>query len=176
MDAYQTPGSNHQMILAEIIEGLREYQQILVDSAGKIADGDTAMNLYEVANQHAELEVQLRKLAKSDISEQTPLATPFLNQIRALGQRLRKFGDPAHSRYVMCEIIQTEERMIRRFRALIDQVEDVAWRRRLTTYLFRMLEVRESMSRLRNRQTQSFKLGRVQTFGTSTTSDAIRRN
>ncbi|PQO40664.1 hypothetical protein [Blastopirellula marina] len=176
MDAPQTPKPNHRMILAEIVEGLREYQQILVDSAGKVSNTDIAMRLYHVAGEHGKLETQLRQFAQGELADDTPLATPFLNQIRALGQRLREFGDLSRSRYVMCEIIQTEERMIRRFRALIDQVTDTAWRKRLTTYLFRMLEVRESISRLRNVQTNEYKRGPTQRPSGNTAGSTNRLN
>ncbi|RCS54110.1 hypothetical protein DTL42_02875 [Bremerella cremea] len=157
MNAPEMPKLGHQIILAEVVEGLREYQQILLDSAGKVSNTEMAMQLYHLASEHGDLETQLLKLAQGDLRNETPLATPFLNQIRALGQRLREFGDLSRSRYVMCEIIQTEERMIRRFRALIDQISDSAWRKRLTTHLLKLLEIRDSFNRLRNLQAQEYK-------------------
>lgn len=159
MDASHTPKLNHRIILAEIVEGLREYQKILLDSAGKVSNSEMAMQLYHLASEHGSLEKHLLQLAQGDLKEEAPMATPFLNQIRALGQRLREFGDLSRSRYVMCEIIQTEERMIRRFRALIDQVTDTTWRKRLTTYLNDLQDIRESFSRLRNLQSQEYKRG-----------------
>lgn len=149
MSSCDTSHSGHERALSEIVQGLHEYQMFLVNSAGKVASKDLAQKLYDLAEQHLELEQQLRELALVSSNQEAPIASPFLNQIRTLGQRLRKFGELDSSRYVLCEIIQTEERMIRRFRILIDQVGDIRWRRRLNVHLHRLLEMRESLSQFR---------------------------
>ena len=150
MNRCSTPDVGHERVLSEIVQGLHEYQMFLVNSAGKVTSKDLAQKLYDLADQHSEMERQLRELALTSCNQEAPIASPFLNQIRTLGQRLKKFGELDSSRHVLCEIIQTEERMIRRFRILIDQVADQRWRRRLNIQLHRLLDMRESLSVLRD--------------------------
>lgn len=149
MHSCDTSRSGHEKILSEIVQGLHEYQMFLVNSAGKVASKELAEKLYDLAEQHSEMENQLRELALVSCQPQSPIASPFLNQIRTLGERLRKFGELDSSRYVLCEIMQTEERMIRRFRILIDQVHDSRWRRRLNIQLHRLLDMRENLGQFR---------------------------
>lgn len=151
-------GTHHKIhtdncsIVAEIMEGLREYQMILVDSAGKVSSADTAIKLYKLASEHAELEAELRELLKGTSRQEVPLESAFINQIRALGARLKGFGDFSKSHYILCEIIQTEDRMIRRITALIDQISDLKWKKRLVRQLDHLLDVRNNISRFQDCQ------------------------
>lgn len=147
MDAFSPCSNNNHTLIAEIMEGLREYQMILVDSAGKCSDSETAVSLYKLATEHAELEVELRDLTREHPAGDAPEVSAFLNQIRALGRRLKGYGDFSRSQYILCEVIQTEDRMIRRFTVLIDQISDLKWKRRLVRQLDRLLEVRNNLSR-----------------------------
>lgn len=147
MDAHAHNGNNVPPIVAEVIQGLHEFQMVLVDSAGKVTDTDVARKLYMLANEHGAVETQLRHMSGSSMQEPTSPPSPFLNQIYSLGARLRKFGDFSKSQLLLCEIIQIEDRMIRRFRVLIEQVNDLKWRRRLARQLDHLLDVRESLSR-----------------------------
>ncbi|MEW4455612.1 hypothetical protein AB1L30_23290 [Bremerella sp. JC817] len=148
MDAPSHPKPEVQNLVAEIVEGLREYQSVLVDSAGKVTDSDVAKKLYALAGEHAEMEGQLRYFGGQNISTTARSNSPFLNQIRSLVQRLRRFGDFSKSQLLLCEIIQTEDRMIRRFNALIDQISDLKWRRRLTVQLNQLLNMRDGLGRM----------------------------
>lgn len=150
MNSCTTFHVGHERVLSEIVQGLHEYQVFLVNSAGMMASKEFAQKLYDLAGQHSEMESQLRELALVSCSQEAPIASPFLNQIRTLSERLRKFGELDSSRHVLCEIIQTEERMIRRFRILIDQVSDSRWRRRLNIQLNRLLDMRESLGKFRD--------------------------
>ncbi|WDI41462.1 hypothetical protein [Bremerella sp. P1] len=147
MDAHATDRNNVPPIVAEVIQGLHEFQMVLVDSAGKVTDTDVARKLYTLASEHGAVETQLRAMSGSSSQETESQPSPFLNQIYSLGARLRKFGDFSKSQLLLCEIIQIEDRMIRRFRVLIDQVTDIRWRRRLARQLDHLLDVRESLSR-----------------------------
>lgn len=149
MDAYSPNQKDPQQMIAEVIEGLREFQMVLVDSAGKVSDPQVAQKLYRIAGEHGDVEASIRHMAGSHVDQPMPSTSPFLNQIRSLGARLRKFGDFSRSQVILCEIIQTEDRMIRRFRALIDQITDLKWRRRLSKQLDHLLEVRENLGRFR---------------------------
>lgn len=147
MDAHADNRQNSPPIISEVIQGLHEFQMVLIDSAGKVSDADVARKLFSLAQQHGEMERQLR-LMNHGPDEATPATpSPFLNQIYSLGARLRKYGDFSKSQLLLCEIIQTEDRMIRRFRALIDQITDIKWRRRLARQLDHLLDVREGLSR-----------------------------
>lgn len=147
MDAQDNNRSDVPPIVAEVIQGLAEFQMVLIDSAGKVSDSDVARKLFMLAEEHGQVEKQLRSMSDATESEPPSKPSPFLNQIYSLGARLRKFGDFSRSHYLLCEIIQTEDRMIRRFRVLIEQVTDIRWRRRLARQLDHLLDVRESLSR-----------------------------
>ncbi len=147
MDAHKSNTNDVPPIVAEVIQGLAEFQMVLIDSAGKVSDSDVARKLFTLAEEHGQVEKQLRDMANTDPQNQPTKPSPFLNQIYSLGARLRKFGDFSRSHYLLCEIIQTEDRMIRRFRVLIEQVTDIKWRRRLARQLDHLLDVREGLSR-----------------------------
>ncbi|MEW4562012.1 hypothetical protein AB1K70_05765 [Bremerella sp. JC770] len=147
MDAHATDRNNVPPIVAEVIQGLHEFQMVLVDSAGKVSDTDVARKLYQLAEEHGDVEMQLRHMSGNTPDPHVTQPSPFLNQIYSLGARLRKFGDFSKSQLLLCEIIQTEDRMIRRFRVLIEQVNDIKWRRRLARQLDHLLNVRETLSR-----------------------------
>lgn len=147
MDAHANNRNDIPPIVAEVIQGLHEFQMVLVDSAGKVSDTDVARQLYTLAQEHSEVERQLRQMSGRPKMESSQEPSPFLNQIYSLGSRLRTLGDFSKSQFLMCEIIQTEDRMIRRFRVLIEQVTDIKWRRRLARQLDHLLDVRESLSR-----------------------------
>jgi len=147
MDAHARDRNNIPPIVAEVIQGLHEFQMVLIDSAGKVCDTDVARKLYQLAQEHGDVEMQLRRMAGGNSEDEVDQPSPFLNQIYSLGARLRKFGDFSKSQLLLCEIIQTEDRMIRRFRVLIEQVTDIKWRRRLAHQLDHLLNVRESLSR-----------------------------
>jgi len=150
MDAHGNHRDNVPPIVAEVIQGLHEFQMVLIDSAGKASDTDVARKLYALAQEHGDVELKLRQMTNIQHQETTTQPSPFLNQIYSLGARLRKFGDFSKSQLLLCEIIQTEDRMIRRFRVLIEQVTDVKWRRRLVKQLDHLLDVREGLSRFGN--------------------------
>ncbi|MBA2113615.1 hypothetical protein [Bremerella alba] len=152
MDANSDNRNATPPIVTEVIQGLHEFQMVLVDSAGKVSDADVASRLFTLAQQHGEMERQLRLMSCTSVQETPTQPSPFLNQIYSLGARLRKFGDFSQSQLLLCEIIQTEDRMIRRFRALIDQVTDIKWRHRLARQLDHLLNVRESLSRFGKRK------------------------
>lgn len=147
MDAHANNRDNVPPIVAEVIQGLHEFQMVLVDSAGKVTDTDVARKLYMLADEHGAVATQLRHMAGNSQPDSSSQPSPFLNQIYSLGARLRKFGDFSKSQLLLCEIIQTEDRMIRRFRVLIEQVSDIKWRRRLARQLDHLLDVREGLSR-----------------------------
>lgn len=147
MDANYENRKEAPPIVTEVIQGLHEFQMVLVDSAGKVSDTEVARKLFSLAHQHGEMERQLRLMTCTTIQDEPSQTSPFLNQIYSLGARLRKFGDFSQSQLLLCEIIQTEDRMIRRFRALIEQVGDIKWRRRLARQLEHLLDVREGLSR-----------------------------
>lgn len=134
-------------IVAEVIQGLHEFQMVLIDSAGKVSDTNVARQLYTLAHEHSEVERQLLQMSGTPRPESTREPSPFLNQIYTLGARLRSLGDFSKSQFLMCEIIQTEDRMIRRFHVLIEQITDIKWRRRLARQLDHLLDVRERLSR-----------------------------
>src|SRR5690606_8148273 len=121
---------------------LREYQMILVDSASKVSSSETAVQLYNLASEHAALEEELRGLLDGSPTPEPPSDSAFINQIKALGARLKSYGDFSKSHHILCEVIQTEDRMIRRITALIDQITDLRWKRRMVRQLDHLLEVR----------------------------------
>ncbi|QDU75910.1 hypothetical protein Pan97_29530 [Bremerella volcania] len=147
MDTHATDRNNVSPIVAEVIQGLHEFQMVLVDSAGKVTDTDVAQQLFSLAHQHGEVERQLRLMSHTIAQDPPTQPSPFLNQIYSLGARLRRFGDFSNSQHLLCEIIQNEDRMIRRFRMLIEQITDIKWRRRLARQLDHLLEVRERLCR-----------------------------
>lgn len=146
--------SHHQMTpevqsqVAEILEGLREYQMSLVDLASKVTDANIAQKLYNLANEHAAFEAELQQLRGNASAALPRTNSPFLNQIRTLGRRLRHMGDFSQSRWLLCEIIQTEERMVRRYNVLIDQISDLRWRRKLSQKLSDLLMARDGLGRM----------------------------
>lgn len=147
MDEQAINRNNVPPIVVEVIQGLHEFQMVLVDSAGKVSDSDVARKLFTLAQEHGQVEMQLRNMTGPQVQETPNQPSPFLNQIYSLGARLRKYGDFSKSQLLLCEIIQTEDRMIRRFRVLIEQITDIKWRRRLARQLDHLLDVRESLSR-----------------------------
>ncbi|PQO26410.1 hypothetical protein C5Y96_20480 [Blastopirellula marina] len=147
MEMYANNSNDIPPIVAEVIQGLHEFQMVLVDSAGKVSDTNVARQLYSLAQEHSEVERQLRQMAGTPRPEASREPSPFLNQIYTLGARLRSLGDFSKSQFLLCEIIQTEDRMIRRFHVLIEQITDIKWRRRLARQLDHLLDVRENLSR-----------------------------
>jgi len=133
--------------IAEILAGLQEYQNVLLESAAKSVDSEIARKFYRLANEHAELERKLKDLGDECQNQQAP-ASPFLCQIRSLGKRLRNQGELASKKLFVFELVKIEDRMLRRFQMLIDHLSDMKWRYRLSTHLDRLMQIRDELGSL----------------------------